>query len=130
MSDSEDTPKVSKYNSAVNQLMRLDELWKDAHRHSRSGKYHLWNADLDCIWSELSRDLEKGCDEDKEYNDFTIKIANAGSVDSGKIWGFKSSPTNPKHYAILREKEIWLGRLQNKLGKGTSWSDEDEDLIE
>ena len=34
-----------------------------------------------------------------------------------------------EHYKILRDKQIFLARLENKLGKGTSYKDDDEDEV-
>lgn len=51
----DEQPKISKYNSGIAIIMRLDVLWKDTHVHSRSGQYYKWNLDLDRIWCELSR---------------------------------------------------------------------------
>ena len=122
--------QVSKYNSAVAQLFRLDELWKDAHRHSRSGKYSEWNADLDMIWSELARDLKEGCDEEKEYNSFTKKLGEAGKMTKEEVRGFNSTKNDKAgQYIILLQKEIWLGRLQNQLGKGTKWDEGEDDYF-
>jgi hypothetical protein len=124
------TQQVSKYNSAVAQLFRLDELWKDAHRHSRSGNYMSWNADLDKIWSELARDLKLNCKEEKEYNQFMQQLGNNGNMAKQEIKGFNSSKNDKANtYMILLRKEIWLGRLQNQLGKGTKWDEGEDDYF-
>ena len=123
------TQQISKYNSAVAQLFRLDELWKDAHRHSRSGNYMAWNADLDKIWSELAGDLKPNCNEEKEYNTFTQQLGKAGTLSKDEIKGFNSNSNfgKPTQYIVLLNKEIWLRRLQNSQGKGTAYADEFED---
>lgn len=124
------TQQVSKYNSAVAQLFRLDELWKDAHRHSRSGNYMAWNADLDKIWSELARDLKPNCNEEKEYNKFTEQLGSSGNISKQEIKGFNSNKNDKSNtYMILLRKEIWLGRLQNTLGKGTKWDEGEDDYF-
>ena len=68
-----DDNKTSKLNSGGLINLRLDELWKDAHKHSRLGLYSLWNADLDCIWSELAGEYS---DNDQEVKDFNIINSN------------------------------------------------------
>ena len=133
MTEGQEQPQqTSKYNSAVAQLYRLDELWKDAHRHSRSGNYVQWNGDLDKIWSELAGDLKSGCKEEREYNDFTEQLGKAGTLSKDEIKGFTSNSNvgKPTQYLVLLNKEIWLRRLQNSQGKGTAYQDEDEDMFE
>jgi hypothetical protein len=130
----------SKYSSGININLRLDQLWKDTHTHSRAGKFYLWNLDLDCIWSELARDLKaKENDSDKNFDNinknfkkYDEKLKETGNIKDSKPEGFEE-PTKEqldnrnKQYEILREKQIFLARLENKLGKGTTWEDEDED---
>lgn len=127
--------KVSKYNSAIAQLQRLDNLWLDCHRHSRSGNYAAWNSDLDKIWCELASDTKENGTEEKKFNDFVKKIASYGRLSQPVNVGF-SVPTQldmirkAKQYMVLLEKEIWLRRLQNSQGKGTKYDDDDEDMID
>lgn len=133
--DSESSYKISKYNGAVSQLFRLDELWQDAHRHSRTGNYNMWNADLDKVWSELAGDLKADGTEEKQYNNFTVLLNKTGYTPGIPLKGF-SVPTKEdninraKYYGVLLQKEIWLRRLQNAQGKGTKHQDESEDDIE
>ncbi len=136
---------ISKYNSGIAQLYRLDGLWKDVNNHSRMGLYAKWNEDLDRIWCELARDLpekEKKTEEDKkvpsydnaknDFDAFDTKLMGQGNFqDTGKA-GFVEITIEEKkkrneQYKILMEKELFLRRLENKLGKGTAFSDEDED---
>jgi len=126
--------QVSKFSSGVNQLLRLDNLWKDANIHSRGGKYSSWNNDLDTIWRELARDLN-----DKDYNskkkvfdEFDVKLVKSGSfLDSGNETfdevSTKQKSNRYEHYVVLNEKELFLRRLENFLGKGTTWDDDDDD---
>lgn len=107
--------KISKYNSAIAQLYRMDELWKDAHKHSRAGDLRSWNWDLDRVWCELAADAKK---EDKDtFNNFIIKISDNARKKGG----------SNMFYHILLEKEIFLRTLQNTQGKGTAYADEFED---
>ena len=133
----ESSYKVSKYNSAIAQLMRIDSLWKDAHSHSRSGQYDKWNADLDKVWAEIAGDLDKkkGDPDTVAYNEFTIRLAETGALPRPVIIGFERLPEGyslrkAKQFQILLEKEIWLRQLQNKLGKGTAYADELEDDLD
>jgi len=140
----EDEVKVSKYNSGINIIMRLDTLWKDTHRDARMGDYAKWNNDLDRVWVELARDLT-----DKEYNEkkdefdkFDNKLGQLGKLRTiePKKWEVKKPEikekrkteveNQSKQYKILMEKELFLRRLENHLGKGTAWNEGDEDDFE
>jgi len=124
--------KKSKYNSAIAQLYRMDDLWKDAHRHSRDISYGKWNEDLDRIWAELSSDAS---DKDQEKMD-AINL----NLTKLSIYGLnpKIKKHNPPLYAkiitlqkkYLMEKEICLRVLQNKQGKGSAYEDTIEDYMD
>lgn len=129
--------KISKYNTGLAIIYRLDNLWKDANRHSRSGQYSQWDLDLDNIWRELARDLD-----DTEYgkkkikfDEFTEKLVKSGKFYDSTPDGWKDLSKDEiknrnKQYRVLTEKELFLKRLENHLGKGTAWSDESEDDFE
>lgn len=134
--------KVSKYSSGVNIIMRLDELWKDTHRHARTGLFKLWNLDLDRIWLELSRDLKEVKTKEHDsfdeieslFNDFNTSIMKLGNISDEEKPGFKKMEQSDikkreQFYNLLMKKQLFLARLENKLGKGTTYADnEDEDL--
>jgi len=129
--------KVSKYNSGIAIILRLDSLWKDTHLHSRAGLFGKWNSDLDRIWCELSRDLS-----DKEYKtyekDFGLfdkEIEDLGNFNDNIGNTFNKIPKEDiqkrnKQYKVLMRKELFLRRLENHLGKGTAWDEGDEDDFE
>jgi hypothetical protein len=127
--------KQSKYNSAIAQLYRLDSLWQACHRYSIKGDYASWNIFMDKIWSELAGDLKEGSADETEFYEITKKILQLGSLVPPKQMGFTLNLTIPysikekQRYALL-DKEIWLRRLQNKLGKGSAYADEFEDDFE
>lgn len=136
----ENEEKISKYSTGVNINLRLDQLWKDTHNHSRSNNFKLWNLDLDCIWAELARDLGKKKNKDdesfedieKNFKKFDDEIKRIGPITDILQKGFKGMSKDDiekrdKHYSVLRNKQIFLARLENKLGKGTSWETDDED---
>lgn len=106
--------KISKYNAAVAQLYRLDELWRAADLHSRSGNLFKWNWDLDAIWRELAGDATGGDGKSyKKYNDLI------GRYSSKKAF----------LYQILQKKHIWLKKIENAQGKGTAYEDPLEDYM-
>jgi len=126
--------QVSKYSSGVNILLRLDELWKDTHRHSRNGYFNKWNSDLDRIWLELARDISEKDYETKEerFNKFDTRLSEVGKIKDLEPEGFRKVTEaeiekRNKHYKILMEKQLFLARLENELGKGTTWDDDDDD---
>lgn len=137
--------QTSKYSSGVNINLRIDQLWKDTHLHSRNSMYNAWNLDLDCIWSELSRDFKEKEDKEngiksfdelkKEFDKFEGDILKHGQIDDKKPVGFRQSTPDQikarsEHYKILRNKQLFLARLENKLGKGTTYDDDDDDDID
>ncbi len=149
----EDERKVSKFSSGINILQRVDQLWKNCHEYKRGGLYYKWNEELDSVWLELARDLEA-----KEYYDLNDKKEIVKKGEKVKEEGYKSQfdefekklkeylpfvdmggvgfeqPSKEqiqhrgKQYEILMEKQLFLARLENELGKGTSWDDEDDDF--
>lgn len=133
--------KKSQFNSAIAQLYRLDDLWKDSHKHSRNIDYTKWNEDLDRVWLELSSDATKtktkGDDEDsdKEKMDtINLKLEKAVLYSLNPLLRAK----NPFLFAkimnhqknLLMEKEEFLRSLLNKQGKGSAYQDEIEDYMD
>jgi hypothetical protein len=105
------SPK-SQYNEAINQLNRLNEIWKACHEFRKVGNLSQWNIQLDCAWSELSSD-NKLTDEDdikkyKLFNKCIIKYKNKKNL----------------LYQTLAAKEIFLKTLQNTQGKGSRYEDD------
>ena len=129
--DYNEESKTSKLNSGGSINLRLDELWKDAHKHSRHGMYSLWNADLDCIWSELGGEYDDDSKEIKKFNEINIKLILTKNWNSN-THGFKKPSKEDRYemarqYLLLRQKEMFIRRIQNKQGKGTAYSDGSED---
>lgn len=106
--------KISQFNSAFSQLYRLDNLFQQANYHSSHGNIMAWNWVLDCIWRELAGDCNKP--QIEKYYKYNKKIAE----NKGK----------KTLYQVLEFKEIFLRRLQNTQGKGTKYTDPDEDSMD
>ena len=140
----EEEQQVSKYNSGINIIMRLDELWKDTHKYSRMGMFDRWNSTLDRVWVELARDINETDYQDKKeggetilgkksnYDNFDVRLKAIGDFQDKKENEFEKpdkdkNTKRAKQYKVLIEKELFLRRLENKLGKGTAWDDMDED---
>jgi hypothetical protein len=146
MEEGSSEQKVSKYSSGLNIILRIDQLWKNCHSFKRNGKYQRWNEELDTIWLELARDLKEHEYEDgkdasgkdkegykKEYDSFDTKLKEVMPFNDEEPRGFKEVTEKEKNnrneiYKILMEKQLFLARLENKLDKGTSWEDEDDDF--
>jgi hypothetical protein len=133
MDNNNEEIKLSKHSGSVSQIIRLDSLWKDVNNHARLGLYSKWNSDLDRVWCELARDVKEDTytEKKKDYDKFDEDLAKTkGFLDKGKE-GFQE-PTEEekesrnKQYKILMEKELFLRRLENELGKGTKWEDDDD----
>jgi len=114
--------------------MRLDELWKDVNKHARQGKFIMWNADLDRVWCELSRDLSDEVYKNKktDFDVFDDSLKQLGNFEDSAKDGFEELTKEQitkrnDQYKKLMEKELFLRRLENQIGKGTAWSDENEE---
>lgn len=105
--------KISKYNSAVSELTRIDFLFQAGNNWKAIGKFDKWNQILDTVWMELAADAEKK--HYKEYDEFTKLI----------IRNFSN-----KHFLhqLLIKKQIFLKKLQNAQGKGTAYYEDDDGL--
>lgn len=135
-----DEKKVSRYSSGINILMRINELWKDTHTHSRSGHFAKWNSDLDRVWLELARELKDSDDEDSDYkkakekyDEFEKQLSDLGDFQDFGKQGFEDLTKDERtkrnnQYKILMDKQVFLARLENEMGIGTSYDDEDEDF--
>lgn len=128
----DDEVKTSKYNNAIDQIYRLGIIWRNAYKHSSSGNYLAWNFDLDAVWREFAGDLKPESEEDKAFKEINSKINKLLPLHSVASPTFnKVSPIEKKRisdqYDLLMEKEIFLRRLQNQLGKGTAWDDSEDD---
>ena len=125
---------ISKHSSGVSIIIRINGLWIDANLHSCAGQYSKWNTKLDVIWRELARDiLETDWEAKKEaFDAFDTQLVEVGAFkDSGSdtFEDISSDDTKnrSKQYRILNDKELFLKRLENKLGKGTTFHDGEED---
>ena len=132
--DNEETEiHKSKYNSGVAKEIRRNDLWKDANYHSRSGQFVKWNEDLDTIWRELCADLKNDFTKrEEEFKKFDTELTKIGRIEDNSSNGFAELDKTfydkrDKHYKELMNKEVFLRRLENELGKGTAYEDDDED---
>jgi hypothetical protein len=129
-----DEEKVSKYNAAFLINQSLEFLWRGVFTSIDNNDLWKWNRKLDAIWIILARDIEEGSEQEKKYNDIELEIGKTGSLVYKKV-GFSilSSEDLKKmslQYQLLKKKSLFLGRLQNKQGKGTAYVQSLEDYMD
>jgi len=137
--------KVSKYNSGVFIIQRLNDLWNMANENAINNKFNKWNKNLDRIWLEIARDLPDSEFEDQQnkkgetikgyrtkFQEIEDKLDKTGALQDNFGSDFEEPSTNEiknriKQYQVLMEKDLFLRRLENKVGKGTKFDDTSED---
>jgi hypothetical protein len=122
----------SRLNAAGLINATLERLWMDCYNSMANGDYSKWNTKLDSIWAILGGDVRENGDEDKKIQAMDLKIYETGSLKSKVGTGFakKSNPNNAMQYILLKNKSLFLRRLQNKQGKGTAYASDDEDDVD
>ena len=141
----EEEKKVSKFSSGLNIIMRLDILWKNCQKFKREGKYSSWNDELDTIWLELARDIDEvdldNEKDSKKKSKYSVKYEEFKKFDErlrielpfeDNLIGFNRIEKDTfkrrnNQYKILMEKQLFLARLENEVGKGTSWGEQEDD---
>ena len=125
--------KLSKINSAGIINSTLGNLWNDFFRHFRDGRYLSANNDLDCIWTIHGGEKKvEGSEEERSYFLNEKDLSKSGNLQNSiSIRGFgevsdKELNKLIEHKGLLLKKALILRRLQNKQGKGTAYTDEDE----
>lgn len=115
MADEESSQNISKFDSTIAVLIRLDLLWKECHKHARRGMLMEWNWDLDRVWMELTADAKPGQRED------FYKINEEIS---------KSRGNKEKLYSLLMKKETFLRLIEKEQGKGVGYQEPLQDYIQ
>lgn len=124
----EEVQKVSKFNSGMAQIQRLHDLWLRSHVVVMRGDLRSWNWVLDRIWLELIGDIKVDDKRIEAWNDINKKIAEL--LMKLNSYNIILEDFRTEYYKSLIDKESFLRRLQNELGKGTKFEDLDEDSIE
>lgn len=122
----------SKINSAGLINSTLERLWMESYTAMATGDFSKWNTKLDSIWAILGGDQKAGDDEDKKIKKMDLEIYQTGNLSSPKSKGFSvvKNTNRPLQYLLLKEKSLYLRRLQNKQGKGTAYASDDEDDVD
>lgn len=125
----DDDEKISKINAAGLINAKLEKLWGESDSAMASGNYLLWNTKLDSIWIILGGDEEEGNKMDQALIEIDSRIYDKGSLKSvlGKGFDKKENPHLGVLYLLLKKKALFLRRLQNSQGKGSSYKDPYDD---
>ena len=120
MSEFSDKKKrLSDFNEAGFQILRLHGLWLRANQCALTGSLNQWKWLLDVIARELAADIKhldnKDGNKKKELDELNKNISKA-----------KGSAAE---YKALEEKDIFLRCLQDDVGKGSKSSDHFEDIM-
>ena len=120
--------KISRINSAGLINITIENLWKDCYNAMSSGDLNIWNTKLDAIWLILGGDEVEGSEVDTQINKLDIRIYELGVLKQSSYSGFKKSVNNNAalQYQLLKKKSLFLHRLQNKQGKGTAYTSDDD----
>ena len=123
MSEFSDKKKrLSDFNEAGFQILRLHGLWLRANQCALTGSLNEWKWILDVIARELSPDikhLDKTTKEGKTNKERLDKLNENISKAKGSA----------AEYKALEEKDIFLRCLQDDVGKGSKSSDHFEDIM-
>jgi hypothetical protein len=118
----------SRINAAGLINSTLERLWIDSYNAMANGNYFLWNIKLDSIWAILGGDEKEDSDIVKQFNELDLKIHENGGWNKGsKGFVIENKGNMSLQYLLLRNKSIFLRRLQNKQGKGTAYENPDMD---
>ena len=119
----------SRLNAAGLINATLERLWSESYNAMANSDFSKWNIKLDSIWAILGGDVKPQGKVEIKINDLDLKIYGTGSLSMVKSAGFKKevNPNRAKQYHLLKQKSLFLRRLQNKQGKGTAYADDDED---
>ena len=126
--------QISRINSAGLTNITLENLWRECYSAMAEGNLVKWNRKLDAIWTNLGGDCKENGVEEKKIEELDKKIYECGSLSNKKVGFSKESVNIPlntaKQYLLLKKKALYLKRLQNKQGKGTAYTFDDEDDID
>lgn len=114
---------LSDFNEAKFQIYRLHIMWLECNNHSKNGKLTQWKWVLDIIWRELAPDAYRKEKSYEEKDKYSIRI-NKLNEDITKAEKIRD---NTSFYQSLQNKEIFLRKLQDDVGKGSKRSAIDED---
>ena len=123
-----------KFTTSLGIVIAIRDLQNRANEYACKNNLVSWNLTLDAIWRELSEDEKV---KEKDFQDLEIinkKLVNSKFYRSFKDYGFNKKPKlstelRAVHYQILQEKEIFLRKLQHRIGKGSTYEETVDDYM-
>ena len=106
----------SQYNSAAQEISRIHEIRLKIHELKRKGNLKTLNYELDNWWTELSGDKNVKPEDEKQFYQFWLDYA-------------KNKNNRALLYQTLIKKEVFLAKLQTRLGKGSKYQKPDDSGI-
>lgn len=134
-----DYEKQSKFNSGIQQIMRLSSLKQKAHAYAETLNLDQYEILLDRIRIEIAADFSK------EQEQEIIKIRSEIKAIRKIRTGFKPNEMNLEDYPEIRRRvkvknsmlknclekyEVALKKIENKLGLGTLYRNESDEGID
>jgi hypothetical protein len=119
MEEKEVYKEKSAYNEALLQIARLDAFWVRAEIYANSGLFKKWQFIQDSIWRELKADVLRK-QESKKLISKNIELKK-------KI---ADSKNRTEFYNALDERHQFLKHLQDLVGKGGSYIEQNEGTFE
>ena len=117
------TQPFSKFSESIQQLIRLDYLWRKAEDKANLGDLLGWKWVLDSVWRELYADAIRCKKKGRAGADWVQFITDADKSildnESKKAWS--------KMYYSLDHKHKVLKDLQTEVGKGSRYVESHED---
>ena len=123
--------KLSRINSAGIINITIENLWRECYSLMAKGDLVTWNRKLDAIWLILGGDVAPKDTKEESFKKIDEQIHKTGSLNH-KRTGFNARGDDEAkiialQYLLLREKSLFLRRLQNSQGKGTAYYDGDNE---
>lgn len=112
MTSSSSASLPSEFNSARQEIERINEIRNNIHRYMRSGKLKSANYEMDIWWTELAGDRNIKPKDDQEFYAFIEEFV-------------KVKDKYAQLYQMLLRKEVFLAKLQTRLGKGSKYQKPD-----
>ncbi|MGC9309468.1 MAG: hypothetical protein ACP5D2_02110 [Candidatus Nanoarchaeia archaeon] len=122
-------------DASLGLIFRMNALWEKVDGPAEAGDYDEWNNVLDRIYANLDykddyrieyeedgktiKEVilnEKDPDDEKIYNFFCVKVANAKKIFLHSSKNKDKAMARGRWYKILMKKDIWLRKLMFKRG--------------
>ena len=130
-----DNLRKPKFTTALGIVIAIRDLQNKANEYACANNFVGWNLTLDAIWRELAEDEKVKKDDEDKLNAINQKLVNLKFYQTYKNYGFNKAPKIKEdlralHYQVLQEKEIFLRKLQHRVGKGSTYEESIEDYME